>query len=253
MTSELHERIVNAFTATNRKNSKYDSYFKAYAQILGPFLAQKERSNSPIKLLEIGVQDGGSLEAWKSILGSKSQIYGLDLNPECAKLSCDDYKVFSGDQSDPSVWNKMINEIGKFDIIIDDGSHVGFSQSKTIDYSLMGAIGQEGVVIIEDTHTAYMDKFTGDGVGINFMDKVMDLASRINSRSARLQNDPSSKLSHIKGNDIARTSIESIRIFESIVAIYIIRGLSNSRGAGSLGVTKNSIVKDVRSESKLYL
>ena len=97
----------------------------------------------------------------------------------------------------------------------------------------MGAIGQEGLVIIEDTHTAYMDQFIGDGVGINFMDKVMDLAGRITSRSAKLQNEPSSKLSYIRAEDKARTSIASIQIFESIVAINIQRGLSNSSRSGS--------------------
>lgn len=250
---DLHQRIANAFTATTRKTGKYDSYFKTYAQILEPFLAKKEANHNPIKLLEIGVMDGGSLEAWKRILGSNSKIYGLDLNPECAKLSCDDYRVFTGDQSDPNIWNQMISQCGHFDVIIDDGSHIGFSQSKTIDFSLMGAIGQEGVVIIEDTHTAYMDQFTGDGVGINFMDKVMDLAGRINSRSARLQNDPSSKLSHIREQDMARTSIESISIFESIVAINIQRGLATSSLAGSKGVIEDGISKDVRSKSKLYL
>ena len=250
--NNLHQRITKAFTETNRKTGKYDSYFKSYAQILEPFLSKKESSKSPIKLLEIGVMDGGSLEAWKRILGSNSRIYGLDLNPECAKLSCDSYSVFTGDQGDPSVWNNLINQCGQFDIIIDDGSHVGFSQSKTIDFSLMGAIGQEGVVIIEDTHTAYMDQFIGDGVGINFMDKVMDLAGRITSRSARLQNEPSSKLSHIRAEDKARTSIASIHIFESIVAINIQRGLSNSSRSGSQGTAKNVISKDVRVESKIH-
>ena len=250
--NDLHQRIAKAFTETTRKTGKYDSYFKSYAQILEPFLSKKESSQSPINLLEIGVMDGGSLEAWKRILGPTSKIYGLDLNPECSKLSCESYTVFTGDQSDPSVWNSLVNQCGKFDIIIDDGSHVGFSQSKTIDFSLMGAIGQEGVVIIEDTHTAYMDQFIGDGVGINFMDKVMDLAGRITSRSARLQNDPSSKLSHIRADDRARTSIESIYIFESIVAVNIQRGLSNSSRSGSKGEAKNGISKDVRSESKLH-
>ncbi len=251
----LHQLIEEAFTASTRKTSKYDSYYLSYASALEQFLTKKKKNGKPIKLLEIGVMDGGSLEAWKKILGPHSKIYGLDLNPECVKLSCDDYTVFCGDQSDPKVWKNLVKKCGQFDIIIDDGSHIGFSQAKTIDFALMGAIGTEGVIIIEDTHTAYIEGFHGDGTGINFIHKLNDIIARINSRSIRLTNDPNSRLSYIKHNDLARTSIENLMIFESIVAFRIRRGLSDSSQAGSRGKGKHDqvITKDVRAESNIYI
>ncbi|MCB4389500.1 hypothetical protein [Synechococcus sp. MU1617] len=251
----LHQLIEESFTSSSRKTGKYDSYYLSYASALEKFLTEKKETGEPIKLLEIGVMDGGSLEAWKKILGSNSKVYGLDLNPECKRLSCDDYSVFIGDQSDPRVWQNLINNCGQFDIIIDDGSHIGFSQAKTIDFALNGAIGDEGIVIIEDTHTAYIDHFLGDGTGVNFFDKVNDIIERINSRSIRLLNDPSSRLSYIKDNDTVRTSVENLIIFESIVSLKIKRGITNSSKAGSKGnkLASQTISKDVRADSKIYL
>ena len=240
----LQQSIEEAFTSSTRKTGKYDSYFLAYASALEQFITKKKKNGEPIKLLEIGVMDGGSLEAWKKILGSKSKIYGLDLNPECKQLSCNDYTVFVGDQGDPKVWQNLINHCGQFDIIIDDGSHIGFSQAKTIDFALMGAIGNEGIVIIEDTHTAYIDKFIGDGTGINFFDKVNDI---------RLMSDPNSRLSYIKNDDLARTSVENLMIFESIVSLKIKRGLLESSKAGSDGnkISSQTISRDARAKSKV--
>lgn len=247
------ELIANAFASSKRRTTKYDSYYSSYAQILEPLLIRKSKRGVPVKLLEIGVMDGGSLEAWKKILGPESLIYGLDLNPECAQLSCNDYTVFVGDQADPSTWKELVGQCGEFDIIIDDGSHIGFSQAKTIDYALLGGIGKEGIVIIEDIHTAYMDKFHGDGVGVNFMNKISDIIARINSRSARLREEPSSRLSYVREDDLARTSIESLMIFESIVGINIRRGLTDSSRSGSGGSEVNSIRNDVRGKSVFHL
>ena len=253
--SSLHQLIEEAFTSSSRKTGKYDSYYLSYATALEQFLTEKKKTGEPIKLLEIGVMDGGSLEAWKKILGPNSRVYGLDLNPECRQLSCDDYSVFIGDQSDPAVWQNLINDCGQFDIIIDDGSHIGFSQAKTIDFALEGAIGDQGVVLIEDTHTAYIDQFLGDGTGVNFFDKVNDIIERINSRSIRLSNDPNSRLSYVKDEDVTRTSVENLMIFESIVSLRIKRGISSSSKAGSKGnrPASQTISKDVRANSKIFL
>ena len=249
----LRVSISNAFGRSVRRTSKYDSYYSAYAQILEPVLARRKACGATVKLLEIGVMDGGSLEAWKTVLGPNSLVVGLDLNPDCARLSCDSYKVFIGDQASPATWNELIGNCGHFDIIIDDGSHIGFSQAKTVDYALAGAIGVDGVVIVEDTHTAYMDKFHGDGVGINFMDKVGDLIARINSRSIRLREEPSSRLSYVRDDDIARRSIESLIVFESLVAINIKRNLLDSGISGSHGQGGNHITEDMRGASKFHL
>ena len=77
----------------------------------------------------------------------------------------------------------------------------------------------------------------------------------MNSRSIRLMNDPSSRLSYIKNDDLARTSVENLMIFESIVSLKIKRGLSDSSMSGSEGnkIASQTISKDARAKSKVYL
>lgn len=38
-----------------------------------------------ISLAEVGVQSGGSLLMWKSVLGAEIKLLGLDINPKCEK------------------------------------------------------------------------------------------------------------------------------------------------------------------------
>ena len=248
----LQAKIEKEFSSASRRTTKYDSYFSSYAEALESLIDEKYKTNSKIKLLEVGVMDGGSLEAWKNILGQNSLVVGLDINPECSKLSCESYDVVIGDQSNPSVWRNLCDKYGSFDIVIDDGNHMGLCQSRTIDYCLAGAIGQSGVILIEDAHTAFIDNFPGSSVSINLMEKVFDLVQRINSRSGRLIGEPTSKLLHIKKDDIARKSISSIQIFESIIAIYVNRGLPDSKALTSNSVSENTITEDLTKNSALY-
>lgn len=77
----------------------------------------------------------------------------------------------------------------------------------------------------------------------------------MNSRSIRLMSDPNSRLTYIKDDDLARTSVENLMIFESIVSLKIKRGLSDSSKSGSEGnkIASQTISKDARTKSKVYL
>ena len=46
----------------------------------------RELPNRPIKVLDVGVENGGSIEVWQSVLPEGSEIVGLDVRPECANL-----------------------------------------------------------------------------------------------------------------------------------------------------------------------
>ena len=244
----LEQLIRESFENSSKRTDKYDSYYKSYAKILENKISANNTAQS-IKLLEIGVKDGGSLEAWRKILGNKSLVVGLDKNPECLNFDSEQHRVIIGDQNNLTTWQSIVTEFGTFDVIIDDGSHIGSSQSRTIDLALKIAIGEEGIVIIEDTHTAYIDRYFGDGHGMNFMDKVKDIAARMNARSGRIADHEFSKLAYVKPNDIARRSIECISMYESITAFYIKRNLKDSKRCGSDGQENIPRIKDLRKET----
>ena len=50
----------------------YDRYFSQYR-------------GTPVKFLEIGVNNGGSLQMWRRYLGKDAVLCGIDINPDCAQ------------------------------------------------------------------------------------------------------------------------------------------------------------------------
>lgn len=250
MENLLYERIANAFSSTRRRVNKYDSYMKSYSEILGPYLLD----NKPVKLLEVGVQDGGSLEAWQALLGNDSIVVGLDLNPECKKLELDGFKIHIGDQSDSATWKSILAEHGTFDILIDDGSHIGFSQVATVLFGIHDIVRPGGVIIIEDTHASYMNNFTGRLTGRNFIDFANEVAGCIHSRSAALRC-PDSMLSYITHDNIFRRHISSIHVYESIYAFKVEHNIPDSKYLRNPGSANDGsvIAGDARLNSKINI
>ena len=72
--------IQKLFDKSELRSSKYKKYFLNYDEILRRF------KGKDIKIIEIGVQDGGSLKIWQEYFGSNSKIFGVDLNPQCKKF-----------------------------------------------------------------------------------------------------------------------------------------------------------------------
>lgn len=118
-----------------------------------PFYFEKFR-DKPISLLEIGVQNGGSIKSWQEYF-PKAMIYGLDIN-DCRRFENKRAKIFIGDQSDSEFLNRMISQIGhKLDIIIDDGGHTMKQQKCSFSLLFPGLLKKGGIYVIEDLHTSY--------------------------------------------------------------------------------------------------
>ena len=92
---------------------------------------------------------------WKKFLGKKARIIGIELNPD-AKTRKKGFKIFIGDQSDPKFWKKFYRDVGKIDILIDDGGHTNLQQITTFMESVNN-INNNGIIVIEDTHTSYLN------------------------------------------------------------------------------------------------
>jgi len=108
--NELTE-LANKY-GTDKGNLKH-----AYTYIYSDYF--EHMMNDDLKILEIGVDDGASIKMWLDYFPC-SVIYGLDVlsNP---LPSIGRYLHFKIDQLE---WAKtMKNELFRYDIIIDDGSH----------------------------------------------------------------------------------------------------------------------------------
>lgn len=137
---------------------KWEHYLFAYQEILGKY-AEKGK---PVNLLEIGVQNGGSLQLWKKFLPKGSQIYGVDIEPDCQKIDFKDKNIhfFPGDGASPDFWANNMKDI-TFDIIIDDGSHMCPDVINSFELLFPLKLNMGGTYIVEDLHTSYKAEYLG--------------------------------------------------------------------------------------------
>ena len=72
---------------------------------------------------------------WQNYFSKDSLIVGMDVNPECSSYiyAGENIEIFIGDQSNKEHLSALVKKYGKFDIIIDDGSHRVNDQIKSLE------------------------------------------------------------------------------------------------------------------------
>jgi hypothetical protein len=122
------------------------------------------------------VQGGASLKMWRSYFPGAT-IYGLDI---CAKSLLPEPRivVLQGDQSDQAFLARLAASYGPFDLIVDDGSHIGRHQRASFT-TLFPAVRPGGLYVIEDLHTAYWEDWEGGppgkpGTGVDLTKGLLD-------------------------------------------------------------------------------
>jgi hypothetical protein len=134
--------------------AKWHHYLPLYDRYFGPW------RDKPVRFLEIGVSKGGSMSMWRKWFGPEAVIFGIDIDPKCAKFNDIHGQVRIGSQADPDFLNSIIDEMGGVDIVLDDGSH----QMEHVPISLkclFPRLTVGGLYMIEDLHTAYFPGFGG--------------------------------------------------------------------------------------------
>lgn len=174
----------------------YDSHFARYR-------------HTPVKMLEIGVYKGGSLELWREYFGTEATIFGIDIDPNCANCVSPPNQVRIGSQDDPRFLRSVINEIGVPDIILDDGVHNGRCQRTSFN-ELFPFLREGGLYVIEDLHTSYLPGaneggYRRRGTGIEFIKELIDDVH---------------VWYHNKATNIsANNSIGAIHVYDSVVVV----------------------------------
>jgi len=197
-------KLIDCFYESPHFSGKHTSYFEVYEELLNNYI------DKDITLVEIGVNNGGSLFMWQQYLGKKCRIIGIDNNEKCKELEKHNFEIYIGNQADPLFWKNFFNKVGKIDILIDDGGHTNFQQAITLN-SAVDNIKDSGLIIVEDLHTSYLKEY-GNPSKYSFKNLMFDYVDKINHRSRSL--DYKKALS---------MPIASINFYESIVALKIKR------------------------------
>ena len=190
---------------TSRPIHKMMHYFKAYERHFGQFVGR------PCTFLEIGAGNGGSSQMWKRWFGPLARVVSIDINPVCAQFEDEQVAIRLGDQGDPVFLQSLLDEFGRFDAVLDDGSHQMHHVLASMSF-LYPRIAPHGVYMVEDVHTAYWPDW-GGGYGkpdtvVSFFKEAVD---KLNAH-------------HIQGNALlpdgftettfAITAYDSILVFE---------------------------------------
>lgn len=212
-TRELYVRAGIGHSDFQRWYSTYKSgpvvhknrhYFDVYEQHFSRF----RQPGRPVRMLEMGVQSGGSINMWKHYFGDALEFHGFDINPECKVFEdlSRNIHVHIGSQ-DSEVDLEKLAALGPFDIILDDAAHISPLMIKAFDV-LYSAVQPDGVYLVEDTHAVYLDE--GTLAKGSFMELCKELADRINSYYWR-------GMDRSKIDDFQKTTF-SVSFYDSMVA-----------------------------------
>jgi hypothetical protein len=156
--------IANTF---GRPAFKPTQYFTAYERHLARFCGRS------VTMIEIGVYFGGSLQMWKKFLGPNAQIVGIDINPDCRTVEEPQIAVRIGDQSDSAFLQRIVDEFGPIDIVLDDGSHEPGDIAASFAV-LYPQLDRNGVYIVEDILPARPEGEAGLRPEGSFIETVKD-------------------------------------------------------------------------------
>jgi|TARA_B100001964_G_scaffold182467_1_gene201896 hypothetical protein len=157
----------------NKISDKWSSYIEKYDELFFKY------KNLAINLLEIGIQNGGSLEIYSKYFLKAKNIIGNDIHPKCNNLKFSDQRVnlIIGDANDNTI-KEQILKLPKFDIIIDDGSHTSPDIIKSF-VNYYNHLNEGGIYIVEDLHCSYWKQYHGGLFfpisSISFFKKIVDI------------------------------------------------------------------------------
>lgn len=174
LTSNRLGSILAVADANSPCCMKFAHYLPVYTQLLAPMM------NKRIRMLEIGVQHGGSYRLWRNFFGEDMlQWTGIDIKQECLSMNKrfqpENALVYCGSQSDIDFLDFVSLKRGKFDIIIDDGSHKSSDIIASFQ-TLAKYLKSDGLYIVEDLHACYWDGFDTsckDSTAVSFFQNLV--------------------------------------------------------------------------------
>ncbi|WP_217907233.1 glycosyltransferase [Janthinobacterium sp. PC23-8] len=215
--------LFEIFTSHQGKVSdKWDLYLREYDRLFSAY------RTAPLRLLEIGIQNGGSLDIWADYFAPGSTLVGCDINPDCAALVYDNPAIsfILGDANDPAVVEQVLRRAPVFDLIIDDGSHTSGDIVKTFTLYFQH-LADGGLFVAEDLHCSYWEQYQGGLYdpysSLSFFKRLSDVISHQHWGIARERKAILQGIFGHYGCDIDEAVLTSIHSVEFINSLCIVR------------------------------
>ena len=156
-------------------------FIETYEEVFAPL------ADRPVRLLELGIHEGGSLLQWQDHF-PEGIIAGLDIRPVSLESS-DRIRVYQGRQEDTDLLDRIAAEVAPegFDIIIDDCSHLAEYTRISFRHLFDRHLKPGGIYVIEDWGTGFWaswpdgEKYTGSNhlAGmVGFIKELVDECGR---------------------------------------------------------------------------
>jgi len=151
----LRVNMFKKLTEIGLKHGTDKAYFHLFTEFYNDFF--ETYLNKEINILEIGIATGKSILMLKEYF-PKSTVYAIDINEDSVNLNLGDgINKYLCSQDDFEKLNKIFENL-KFDIIIEDGSHMTSHQQSSLGF-FFNFLNKNGIYICEDLHTSYITNF----------------------------------------------------------------------------------------------
>lgn len=204
---QIESRSEKIFSELTQKSTKCSSYFAVYDRELSRYAGKKD-----LVVVEVGIENGGSLYLWRSFFGEEARIIGVDLSPTAAAMRDHGFEIHIGDQASPDFWREFFAKVGPVDILIDDGGHTNKHQILTVECCL-DHIKDDGLILVEDVITSYLRQY-GNPSRYSFISYCKFIIDKIQARNL--------VYSSFDLNRFA-LAVYSISFYESIVCLHVDR------------------------------
>lgn len=118
------------------------SYIEEYERLLAPY-------RKKCVFMEIGLASGKSVCMWDEYFGKECQLFGVDLNISFDTSGLPSWRLIAANAAKPS-FGELVSALGvKFDVVIDDASHMSDDQVMTREI-MRPFMAPGSIYIIED-------------------------------------------------------------------------------------------------------
>lgn len=188
-----------------------------YNDIFNEFRERASKENRKLNILEIGVQYGTSLKMFNEFFNHNCEIYGCDININQNKYSDSNVHVYQLDANSKTDIDEFLTKIGniKFDIILEDASHISEHQIHTLLY-LYKNVRYDGVYILEDLHVGVSKRTNSPLYYLIFNDKLNFMTDDENNELKNIINDVTVYCRNNEKSNFEHKSITSIITFKQL-------------------------------------